>query len=107
MLAQRRLQRDIENLQNDLNTLMKDAKEFELDRPERVEISGEIKSPEQFQHLLKRAEATIASLKEQLKESREKVGQAVENHPLAALGTALGVGFALGKLVNLRKSSSL
>lgn len=105
MLAQRRLQRDLENLQNDLKVLLTDAKEIGLEKLQSQGASEE-RSAEQFQQIAKRAEETISNLRQQFKQSSERVGQAVEEHPLAALGTALGVGFVLGKLLNLRKSST-
>ena len=107
MLAQRRLQRDLENLKNDLNALMIDAKDLGATQPEVQEGIEVGKSAEQFQQIVKRLEETMGSLKNQMKQSREKVGHAIETHPFAAIGTALGVGFVLGKLLNLRKSSSL
>ena len=107
MLAQRRLQKDLENLKNDLNALMIDAKDLGSSQVEGQESLELGKTTEQFQQIVKRAEETLGSLRQQMKQSREKVGQAIEKHPFAAIGTALGVGFALGKLLNLRKSSSL
>lgn len=105
MLAQRRLQRDLENLQNDLKVLLTDAKEIGMEKLQSRGVSEET-AAEQFQQMAKKAEETISNVRDQLKKSSERVGQAVESHPLAAIGTALGVGFILGKWANLRKSST-
>ncbi len=106
MLAQKRLQKDLENLQNDLKVLINDAKEVGVERLSETEAVLTETSSEQFKQMAKRAQETISSLRSQLRESSQKVEQVVENHPFAAIGTALGVGFVLGKLGTMRKSSS-
>jgi ElaB/YqjD/DUF883 family membrane-anchored ribosome-binding protein len=106
MLAQKRLQRDLESLQNDLKVLIHDAKEIGLEKLGAVEAQASEPSSEQFKEITKRAQETISNLREQFQQSRVQVESAVEKHPYAAIGTALGIGFVLGKLGNFRRSSN-
>lgn len=80
MLAYKRIEKDLENLQNDLKVLVNDAKELSLSK-------------------LEQEEETLQKLREQIKTTGKKVENAVEHHPYAAVGAALGLGFLLGKFL--------
>lgn len=93
MLSQKRLERDLETLQNDLKILVNDAKEMGTQQLERVDVES----------VAKQAQETIRNIRNQLRDTSEKVEKSIETHPYAAIGTALGLGFLLGKLGNLGK----
>jgi len=106
MLAQKRLQRDLENLQNDLKVLIHDARDIGMEKLGAVEADVSEPSSEQMKEITKKAQETLSNLREQFKQSREQVESAVEQHPYAAIGTALGIGFVLGKLGTFRRGSN-
>lgn len=103
MLAQKRLHRDLENLHNDLKNLMQDAKTIGADQINGAVESVAVKSSEQIQQMIKQAEVSIEKLRNQLRETAQKVETTVEEHPYAVIGAALGVGFLLGKFLSLGK----
>jgi ElaB/YqjD/DUF883 family membrane-anchored ribosome-binding protein len=80
MLAYKKIEKDLETLQNDLKALINDAKEISLTK-------------------LEQEEETLHKLREQVKVAGKKVETAVEHHPYAAVGAALGLGFFLGKFL--------
>lgn len=96
MLSQKRLEKDLEALQNDLKVLVNDAKEMGTQQLERVDTES----------ITRQAQETIRNLRNQLRNTSEKVETSIETHPYAAVGAALGLGFLLGKLGSLGRHST-
>ncbi|MFM8312691.1 MAG: hypothetical protein ACKOA8_00225 [Deltaproteobacteria bacterium] len=106
MLAQKRLQRDLENLQNDLKVLINDANDLGVQELQATEQAFAEKSVEQIRQIAQQAQQSLSQLRQQLRQTGQKVEATVEKHPYAALSAAMGLGFVLGKLGTMRKSSS-
>jgi len=99
MLAQRRLRRDLETLQHDINKLQDDFKDVAEPKHGHGEATdGRL---EQIQWIVTQAQETLLKVREQMKETGTKVGEKIEEHPLASVCAAIGVGFLLAKFINL------
>ncbi len=97
-----RLKKDLEALQADFSRLLKDVKG--LGNNGRSEISDYTSmATEQLGDLIHKAEASLEKMREQVKATSKRVESTVEEHPIAALLAALGIGFLLGKLISLSK----
>lgn len=97
MLAQRRIKRDLEALQGDLNKLLDDYREVastEADNTTQQATGGKV---EQLRKVIDRAEESAKRLRGEMVETSKKVEKSIEDHPIASVCTALGVGFLLGK----------
>ena len=104
MLAQRRMQKDLEAIQSGLDQLMQDAKELEGTKLEEgLKIAGD--SPEQLQKMVSEAQVRLHKVRKQLISASKKVETMIVEHPFTTTSAVFGIGFLLGKLLSLGKGS--
>jgi ElaB/YqjD/DUF883 family membrane-anchored ribosome-binding protein len=103
MLAERRLQRDFENLQDNLSKLMADfnslAKEKGSDAVDSMKETIGLER-EKIEAMLGTAGESLKVLQERAKDATHDVEDKIKENPLLAVAAALGIGFLVGKLLS-------
>ena len=98
MLAEKRLQKDISVLQADLQKLVGDIEE--ASKMGVAESKTEQDSSARLQETIDEVQSLLTRAKNRMQHKGEQAMHTVEEHPLASLAAALGVGVLLGKLLN-------
>ena len=105
MLAEKQIQKDLDTLQSGLQRLVGDFQEMAKvepigGKPSEHQEAFVHKSAERLQEMINQAQVTLNRAKDRLQETGQQAKHTVEEHPVASLLTALGVGVLLGKLWN-------
>lgn len=108
MTAEKRIKKDIEQLQSELENLVKHIDMGPSNKVTKIAAVAEDAkqfADEKLQQLLAETEDLIKRCRETFNEAEKKVESVVQDHPMTTLFAALGIGIVLGKLLTLGRGS--